>query len=467
MTPYQDQSFAAVMPSSQPYQQYAQQNTLPNNQYQVQNFDTSGYPQTGLLGSEQALQGGLAGALTGLQYGTEQAQNALNQGFGYAQNYGNQAVNLLLGGQNPIPQGGYSGASFSGVPSSSSGAANIINGGQQQISGMFDEGVSALNQFLPQGQRAFDLQAGFTGANGADAQNAAYQGYMESPDVKFLREQGERSVMQNARAAGGVGGNVLKELQRYGTGVASQGFNDYYNRLTGVANTGMQAAQGVGALRGQQAGVTQGLIGDQLNADIASQRINADMSMQQNSLNAQAGMQGNQLAYDARARAADMLGNLGTAGYGYGSNVANLLGGAGNRAADYAYNTGNALSSGRTNAGNQIAALQGQEGVDISNMLGSSASNIAQLLAGTGDSVNSQQANLAALLANISTGTGSSAGNQTSVAQFQQTPNYLNQLGQITGAASAAQDAYDRYRQQQQNNNYYDYNMNSGGVPRA
>lgn len=416
MTPYQEypQIANANLAPLQPYQQYAQQNTLPNNQYQVQNFDQSGYPQTGLAGSEQALQGGLAGALTGLQYGTGQAQGALNQGFNTAQMYGVGALNAL-GQANQASQG-------------------YISQGLGDINTSIDSGVSALSQFIPQGVNAYNMQGNFLGTNGADAKSQAFSGYTEGPEQAYLREQGQRAVLQNARAAGGVGGNVLKELQRQGIGMAAQDYGNYFNRLAGMSGQGLSAASGVGSLRGQQAGLQGNLAS--LGASNASQLGSSQ---------------------------ANILNSLGGMGYDLGTNTASLLGGAGNRAADYAYNTGNSLSTGRTNAGNQIAALQGQEGVDISNMLGSSASNIAQLLAGTGDSINSQQANLAALLANISTGTGSSAGNQTSVAQFQQTPNYLAQLGQITGAASSAQEAYDRYRQQQQNNNYYDYNMNYGG----
>lgn len=166
MTPYRGNNPYPQIANSniaplQPYQQYAQQNTAPANQYQVQNFDQSGYPQTGLLGSEQALQGGLAGALTGLQYGADQAQGALT-------NYANQGIGSLNQGFNTAQM--YGAGALNALGQANSASQGYISQGRGDVNSAIDSGVSALSQFIPTGTNAYNMQGNFLGTNGADAQ---------------------------------------------------------------------------------------------------------------------------------------------------------------------------------------------------------------------------------------------------------------------------------------------------------
>ena len=414
MIPYQGnqpyQQMATNAPSNMvpytPAQQYSQQYSQDPNQYQVQQFDTSGYPPTGLAGSEQALQGGLQGALQGLQTGVGQAQdvlmrqanlgmNNLNQGFQGAQQYGNQALKQL-GLANDQAQG-------------------FISSGMGDVNKYMNEGVSALSGYQPAGMNAYSIMADLTGAGtgGKAGQSAAFANFMDSPEVAYQKEQAQRAIMQNARAMGGVGGNALLELSRDAGGRAAQSYNDYFNRLSGVSNTGMQAASGIGSLRGQQSSAL---------ANLASQGASTASNFGSNQANI-LGQLG-QGAYDLGSQKANINTNI-------GSNIANLLSGAGNQAAQYAYGTGQNLSQGRTNAGNAIAGLQSGEAVDLSNMLGSSASNIANLLQGTGQEVNSQQAQLAQLLAGLYGQNAQLAGNQNSTAVKMQQGGYLGDLANI------------------------------------
>lgn len=392
-----------------PAQQMMQPQVMPQNQPPTAPV----MPNTpyGLTGSEQALGNWYGTALNNMQGGVNAAQQALlNQS-----DLGRQRLNAAL-----TQSQGFGQKAIDAVNSAGAAASGAISSGMGQVTGAFDEGVSALNKYLPQGVNAFNQIAALTGASGVPAQQKAYASYMESPDLQFLREQGERSVLQNARAAGGVGGNVLKELQRYGTGVASQGFNDYFNRLKGVSDVGYGASQGVGSLRGQQAGIVGNLTAQQ-----------AQNAMQQGQLNASilGGM-----GSDALGVGQAILGER----QNLGSNLASLLSGQGGAAADYAFNTGANIASGRQQAGRDISAIQQAQGQGLSNMVGGNASNIAQLLSGVGDTINNQQGNLASILANLATNTASTAGNQTSVAQFMKSPDYLKQLSQILGATGAA-----------------------------
>jgi hypothetical protein len=530
----QQQMQPQVMPSqptAQPYQYTpAAAPQMPNMQY-------------GLQGSESALGAGYQQALSGVQGGVDMARQALlgstglgiNTGLAGQQLYGNQAINALqgaqgynqmlgnkaintIGGANQQQQlygnqalgsinnavgmqqqfgnqalGGlnnalssqqqYGNQALGAINKATGAASSAINKGLGSVNTAFNEGVSALNQYIPQGTNAFNQMANFSGSGpgGAAAQQQAYDSYMEGPDIAFLREQGERSVLQNARAAGGVGGNVLKELQRYGTGVASQGFNDYYNRLKGVADMGFGASQGVGSLRGQQAGIVgnlssqqaqNALQGGQMSSNVLSNLGNNAIQGAQIGAGilgdmGSSGLQGAQLSSNVLGNmgsntmqnanaAANIYGNLGsnysnTAGQmanvygdlGAGSmnasnTLANMYNNAGLSAGDYAYGTGQLLSGGRLQAGRDISAIQQAQGQGLSNIVGGGASNIAQLLSGVGDTINTQQGNLASILANLATNTSSTAGNQTSVAQFMKSPDYVNQLSQVLGAAGAA-----------------------------
>lgn len=378
---------------------------------QVQQFNTAGYPPTGLAGSEQALQSGMAGALAGLQTGVGQAQDVLmnqanigmgrlNQGFQGAQQYGNQALKAL--------------------EAANSQAQGAISSGMGDVNKYMQEGVSALSGYMPQGMNAYNMMANLTGAAGAPAQQQAFSNFMDSPEVAYQKEQAQKSILQNARALGGVGGNAMLELSRDAGGRAAQSYNDYFNRLSGVSNTGFQAASGVGSLRGQQSGMLSNLAGQAASAA-------SNYGSNQANILGQLG----QGAYDLGTRGADLSNSLGI-------NVANLLSGAGNRAADYSYGTGRDLSIGRTNAGNQIANMQLGEAVDMSNMLGSSASNVSNLIQGKGQDVNSQQAQLAQLLAGLYGQNAQLGGNQTSTAQFRQNTGIMGQLGQLAGGVGSA-----------------------------
>ena len=97
---------------------------------------------------------------------------------------------------------------------------------------------------------------------------ATFQG---SPGYQFQKQQGLNAVTNSAAANGGLGGNALKALTSYGSGIANQ---DWYNYLgatnsayqglvgnvAGLTNLGENAAAGAGAgalATGSQVGANQ------------------------------------------------------------------------------------------------------------------------------------------------------------------------------------------------------------------
>lgn len=81
--------------------------------------------------------------------------------------------------------------------------------------------------------------------------------FRASPGYQFAREEGIRAIDQAAGARGLLGsGARLRELTRYGTGVANQEYGNWLSRLQSLAGVG-QAASGQAASLAQQGGQNQ------------------------------------------------------------------------------------------------------------------------------------------------------------------------------------------------------------------
>jgi len=80
---------------------------------------------------------------------------------------------------------------------------------------------------------------------GAQGQND-WSSFFDSPDYQFALEEGNRSVNQGLAARGmSNSGAAMKELTRYGQGMASQQLGNYTNRLAALAGIGQSATGSV------------------------------------------------------------------------------------------------------------------------------------------------------------------------------------------------------------------------------
>lgn len=76
-----------------------------------------------------------------------------------------------------------------------------------------------------------------------------------SPGYQFRFNEGQRAVESGGAARGMLmSGGTLKDLARFGQGVAADDFNDQFNRQMAIAGGGQQAATSLGQLGGQMAG---------------------------------------------------------------------------------------------------------------------------------------------------------------------------------------------------------------------
>lgn len=97
------------------------------------------------------------------------------------------------------------------------------------------------------------LQSGAGALGTIGALNAGdFGSFTQSPDYQFAMTQGLQGLDRTAAARGGVsGGGADADRIAFASGLASQNYGDYYNRLYNLATMGQNAAVGAGS-QGQQ-----------------------------------------------------------------------------------------------------------------------------------------------------------------------------------------------------------------------
>jgi hypothetical protein len=262
-----------------------------------------------------------------------------------------------------------------------------LGGTQSQVENIFGRGAQNLQPFQQQGSQAYDLQASLSGAMGPEAQAQAYQQFQRSPGQQFLQQEGERALLRNAAAIGGLGGgNVRRSLLEYGQGLAQQDFANQFDRLGQLSSAGLNAANIGAQLQGQQAGIQA---------------------------------------------------NLGQ----YGAQIPVQTGTA---IAQNRFQTGRDITAARADASTALANLMSQQGAGTSDIIGASADRLGQLyqMATQGDVAAREQLGVA--LANLAGQQGSQYGQQ----QFtpMQPPSMLGQVGGLaSGLGTMLQYTPNKY----------------------
>jgi len=460
----------------------------------------------GLAGFESAIGGGMnaglnfaqqgsAGAMATLQ-GTRQdvlnqqnqAQNALNQSGTFSQIAARQGTNQGLGminqgqqfanqsnamGQNSLMQG-------------LSDANQQLNNANQMLGLRAGQGMNALNQgygqargdlqgFAQGGAQAQQQQAALSGAMGPQAQQMAMNATLNSPEFEFLREQGNRAVMANAAATGGLGGGeVQRELARFGQGLAAQQFGAAFDRLGGVANRGLEAGGQMAQLGAQQgqtgASLLQQLGGQQ--ADIFGRQGQNIMSTGMNSANldqatgqlqANLAQQGAGIAQQGGQLQANLAQSTGQQQSGLAQNISGQLANLGGQAgyvmqqggqfgANLLMTGAGQLAQGRQQAGRDLAemlagqsgaqsGLVNQQGQQVAGQVDQVTNNLANFLQNSGAMTANDQIRMAELLQALATQSAAggsaaigNAGNAQANAALAGAGNTSNLLGQLTGA---------------------------------
>jgi len=101
--------------------------------------------------------------------------------------------------------------------------------------------------------------------------------------------------------------------------------------------------------------------------------------------------------------------------------------------AGYAYNAGQDIANNRAATTSALAELANQQGAGLSDMYGGYTGNLAQLLSGAGGSQATSNSNLAALLANLATGSQSNFVGASSLPNVSQSAGSLGGIGDLAG----------------------------------
>lgn len=107
----------------------------------------------------------------------------------------------------------------------------------------FDAIQKLLQPYVQAGPGALTGQQNLIGLNGAGPQQSAIDALQQSPQFTSALQLGERSILSNASATGGLrGGNVQAALAQFSPQLLSQMINDQYSRLGGITSMGQNSA---------------------------------------------------------------------------------------------------------------------------------------------------------------------------------------------------------------------------------
>ena len=128
--------------------------------------------------------------------------------------------------------------------------SGAISGGQSQATGALQQGIqTATNQLSPwatTGVTANTQEGGLLGLNGQPATDAAVSAFQNTPGYNFDFQQGLRATDAGAAALGDArSGAAIKAEQTFGTGLADNTFNNYWNHLQQLSSNGLTAAGGI------------------------------------------------------------------------------------------------------------------------------------------------------------------------------------------------------------------------------
>ena len=94
------------------------------------------------------------------------------------------------------------------------------------------------------------LQAGQGAlANMQALNNGDFSKFYQSPDYQFALDEGFKAMDRSAASRGRLySGGYGQDLTKYGQGLATQNYGNYYNRLAGTAGVGQTTASNLGQL---------------------------------------------------------------------------------------------------------------------------------------------------------------------------------------------------------------------------
>lgn len=149
---------------------------------------------------------------------------------------------------------------FGGVPASDAQIEEINNsvterrkvfhgGGEQGENNNGYRNVTTNQTRYGVGDRTFDTRdaaQAYINENGQQTGGIEYGGFTRTPGYDFRLNEGRNALEASAAQRGGVNsGATLQALTQYGQDYATGEYNNYLNRLSGLAGSGQNAASGL------------------------------------------------------------------------------------------------------------------------------------------------------------------------------------------------------------------------------
>jgi hypothetical protein len=129
---------------------------------------------------------------------------------------------------------------------------------QQELN--YNRTQTNLQPYMDAGTNALSLM---NQANSGD-----YSAFNNSPDYQFALQQGLGGLDRSAAAKGSLySGGHSADLLNYASGLASQNYGNWYNRLAGLSSQGQAAASNLGSIGNGQAAAIGGYLTNAGNAN--------------------------------------------------------------------------------------------------------------------------------------------------------------------------------------------------------
>ena len=121
-------------------------------------------------------------------------------------------------------------------------AADAQKYGYDSSDARFRAGQKMTAPWRKSGEKAMTQYEKLMGLGEAGDQQDAYAAFRNTPGYKFQQDEMRRSLEGSSAATGQVGGQLMKDLMKYGGNLADQNFGTYMDRLSGMSTMGANAA---------------------------------------------------------------------------------------------------------------------------------------------------------------------------------------------------------------------------------
>jgi hypothetical protein len=164
---------------------------------------------------------------------------------------------IIAGGAGLISAGIGAYASGKASDKQAEAANNALNFQKQT----FDTSQANFKPYMDVGKNATYTLGQLTGT-GTSGAKPDYSSFYQDPSYQFTQQQGELGIERGANARGlNLSGSALKDLSTFNSGLASQQYGNYFNRLMGLSQLGQASAAGSAAngatMSGQIGNTTQ------------------------------------------------------------------------------------------------------------------------------------------------------------------------------------------------------------------